>query len=333
MANLPALQNRFSSALTRSDERRLKLFKATVGKDLLPHEIDEAVDWCEVFGANPFAKDIYFFVFKDKDGNRRLTPVLSIMMYRKIAVRTGNYRPSEEPPLFTYDASLIGPANPKGIVDCTITVWQHAHGGWHPIRERIKWDERAPIVRSGEGGDKWEKTGEVYPPGHAKAGKDKYRKVPVGDTIDALDTGKGNWRTMPETMLAKCTEAACFRKGWPEQTAGSYVDGEMDNVIDLTASEILEQSEIDARQAKLGGPAIILDWVDGSNKLDRVPVADVHGRVMDFIRRNREEPGTILAFWDRNKAAFREFWTLKPDEMLDLKKAFEVYEAAAKGAA
>lgn len=326
-----ATVQRFHGALTRSDERRLKLFKHTIGKDLQPHEIDEAIDWCEVFGANPFVKDIYFFVFTDKDGNRRLTPVLSIMMYRKIAARTKDYRPSEEPPLFTYDESLIGPANPRGIVDCTVTVWQHAHGAWHPIRERLRWDERAPIITGGEGGEKWEKTGDVYPPGHAKAGKPKYKKVPVGESVEKLDPGKPNWRTMGETMLAKCTEGAAIRKGWPEQTAGSYVDGEMDNVtIDLTATEIIEESEKQAREAKLGGPAIILDWIDGKNQLDRVPVDQVHGRVRDYIKRNSEEPGTLLAFWERNRASFREFWTMKPDECLDLKKAFEVYEAAAK---
>ena len=33
--------------------------------------------------------------------------------------------------------------------------------------------------------------------------------------MQMLDPRKKNWHQMPETMLAKCTEAACFRKGWP----------------------------------------------------------------------------------------------------------------------
>jgi hypothetical protein len=62
-----------TGALTRRDPRRLDLFRKTVGKDLRGDEIDEAIEWCELYGANPFVKDIYFFVF---DADKRTSAAL-----------------------------------------------------------------------------------------------------------------------------------------------------------------------------------------------------------------------------------------------------------------
>lgn len=306
MSNIVAIRQK--GGLSRADKGRLGLFAKTVGKELLPTEINEAVDWCEVYNANPFTRDIYFFVFDARDPEkRRLAPVLSIGMYRKIASRTGNYRPDENPPVFTHDEKLISQANPKGIFDCTVTVFQYAHGDWHPIRERLRWDERAPLIT-----ETWE------------GPKGSRRKIKLDQPI--LDPSKKNWHTMPETMLAKCVEAAAIRKGWPEETAGSYGDGELDAVhtIDLTASEIIEAAEVEERQAKLGGPSILVDWLD-QKPLTSVPVGDFHGKVMDFIKANAEEPMTILTFADRNAEALRQYWTHKKDEAIDIKKAFETY--------
>lgn len=310
MSNIVAIRQR--GGLSRADKGRLGLFKKTVGKDLLPTEINEAVDWCEVYNANPFTRDIYFFVFDAHNHEkRRLAPVLSIGMYRKIAARTGNYRPDEHPPVFTYDEKLISQANPKGIADCTVTVFQHAHGAWHPIRERLKWEERAPLIT-----ETWE------------GPKGNRRKVTLETPI--LDPGKRNWHTMPETMLSKCVEAAAIRKGWPEETAGSYGEGELDAVqtIELTATEIIEEAETEERQAKLGGPSILVDWLD-QKPLAAVPVADLHGKVMDFIKANAEEPSSILVWADRNAEALRQYWAHKKDEALDIKKAIETYKAGA----
>lgn len=309
MPNAVAIRQR--GGLSRADKGRLSLFQKTVGKDLTPTEINEAVDWCEVYNANPFTRDIYFFVFDAKDHEkRRLAPVLSIGMYRKIASRAGDYRPDENPPVFTYDESLQGPANPRGIVDCTVTAYKYSHGGWHPIRERVRWDERAPLVT-----ETWE------------GPRGQRRKVTLVAPI--LDPAKKNWHTMPETMLAKCAEAAAIRKGWPEETSGSYADGELDGAtIELSASEIVEQADHDERQARIGGPSILIDWLSGP--LVSVPVAELHGKVRDFIKSNAEEPMTILSFADRNRDGMRQFWAHKPDEALDLKRAFETYANTAK---
>lgn len=311
-----AIALRPNGGLTRQDPKRIKLFTQTVGKDLVGPEIDEAIEWCELYGANPFVKDIYFFVYgKVGQKGRKVVPVLSISMYRKIAARTKNYRPDEDPPRITYDEGKISAANPKGIVSCELSVFMHSHGQWHRITSRLRWEERAPIIQ----GFKLVDTGETWPDGNPK--KDK---VPDPTKPAMLDAGKQNWHTMPETMLAKCVEADAIRKAWPEETAGSYAEGELDrsDIITLTATEILEETEKDERLARVGGPAITIQWAD-HEALQRVPVGQAADRVLEFIAKNKEEPSAIAVWEDRNRYALQELWAMDKSAGLEVKKALE----------
>lgn len=326
-----------SGALTRRDPKRLELFTRTKGKKLRGSEIDLAIEMSEIYGANPLVNDIYFFVFNENDDEKRyVVPVLSVGLYRKIAARAGDYRPDDRATRFTYDKSLKGPANPRGIVDCEVTVWKHSHGEWHPITQRLRWDERAPIIEDGADGFKWEATGEVYPEGHPKAGKPKHRKVAVGEVVVKLDPTKKNWQTMPETMLEKCTEVAAIRKGWPNETAGSYGEGELDmvNVIDLTATEIIEQEAQRSRLERVGAlNTIMIDWMDGQ-QLQAVPTGKFHDRAVEFIQSHSkpgaEEFSTILAWWDKNRSSIRHFWGIDKGAGVDLNKRIEVIRAKAQ---
>jgi phage recombination protein Bet len=302
----------------------LALFTKTVGKDLVGAEIDEALEWCELYQANPFTKDIYFFAFgKHGTDERRVVPVLSIGLYRKIASRSGNYRPDEQPPRFVYDDAKRSPANPTGMVSCEVTVYRHAHGGWHPITSRLRWEERAPIMV--DGAFKWEDTGEVW----ADSGKPKRKKVPIGDGSAVLDPGKKNWHTMPETMMAKCTEVDAMRKGWPNETAGSYVPEEMDalHTIELTATEIIETHEKTERLSKLGdGPGVMVQW-GPADALERVPVGKFGDRVLDWIGahmiKGAEEPGAVMEWHARNREALREYWAHDKAGALEVKAKLE----------
>lgn len=302
-----ALQQRLANPvarLSRSKQTLLRMFRNGVGRDLNPNEFDEATMWCEMFGANPIANDIYFFVFdKDKPDKRRMVPVLSINLYRKTAARSGNYRPDDRPARFTYDEKLIGPANPKGIVNCEVTVYRHAHGEWHPITTRLSWDERAPLVT-----EQWE------------GPKGSRRKVELDTPV--LDPSKPNWRTMPETMLAKCCEADAIRKGWPEEMSGTYSDGELDrsDVLDLTPSEVLYASEQEDRRARIGGVGIIFDWCNG-DPLEAVPPGQVADRVIAWMREH--DADRLALFRDRNRHALKQFWAHSPGDALEIKKAME----------
>ena len=297
---------RATGALTRQDPRRLQLFVKTVGKELVGPEIDEALEWCQLYGANPFTRDIYFFVFDAKDPDkRRVVPVLGIGLYRKIAARAGNYRPDEQPPRFSYDEAAKSPTNPTGMLWCEVSVYRHSHGAWHPITSRLKWEERAPLK-------------EIW----AEDEKTNRRKPTGRFEIDAKKT---NWRTMPETMMAKCCEADAIRKGWPSETAGSYVAEEMDaaQTIDLTATEIVEKVETAERMAKIGGPSLIVDWCDGK-PLERVLVGKMGDRALAFIAAASVESPSLVAAWaDRNRYALQEYWALDKAGALEVKKAIE----------
>lgn len=329
-----------TGALTRRDPSRLALFKRTVGKDLRGSEIDTAIELCEVYGANPFTKDLHFFIFHADDPEKRnVVPVLSIGMYRKIAARSGNYRPDDKPPRFTYDDKLVGLANPKGIIDCEVTVYRHAHGEWFPIMSRIRWEERAPLIEEGADGHKWVPVDppDVWPEGHKRAGQPKMRKVPVGEPTVKLDPKKQHWRTMPETLLGKCTEADAIRKGWPNEVSGSYAEGELDqaHTIELTATEIIDNAEREDRFAKIGGAnALMIDWCDGE-ALQRVPVGKFYDAAMAFIAKHmksgEEEAAAILHWRERNRNSLQEYWAMEKDAALSLKRELEKVEESTKG--
>jgi phage recombination protein Bet len=299
----------------------LQLFVRTAGKELHGTEIDEAVLWCEVYGANPLLKDIYFFVFDAADPKkRRVVPVLSIQLYRKNADKCGNYRPDDKPPRFTYDDALAGPDNPRGILDCEVTVWKHAHGAWHPITERVRWDERAPIIEDGENVE-WIDTGETWP----DTGKPKKRKKVTGNVIRKLDPTKRNWLTMPETMLAKCTEAAAIRKGWPDATAGSYTDGELDaaHTIELTATEILTAEAEQSRLAKVNAlDTIMVQW-DPEGQFDRVPLGQMADRSLAWIGDSARTGKDLMTWRYRNEHSLKEFWARAKTDALAVKAALE----------
>lgn len=322
-----------TGALTRRDPRRLALFCKTVGKDLQGDEIDEAIEWCELYGANPFVKDIYFFVFEKNDPDkRRVVPVLGIGLYRKIAARTGNYRPDDAPPRFAYDESAKSQANPTGMLWCEVSVNVFSHGAWHKVTSRLRWEERAPI-KSGE--TRWEKTGEFYPDGHAKAKKPKYRKVIDQSAPDILDPDKRNWHSMPETMMAKCTEADAIRKAWPNETAGSYVAEEMDSAltIDATATEIAESYAAEQRLKQVGmANSILIDWLDNSG-IAPVPVGQFGDRAIAWVRENASEPMTVSVWRDRNRHALNEYWGRDKAGALALKQTIEPIIAQAMQAA
>lgn len=328
-----------TGALTRRDPQRLALFRKTVGKDLVGSEVDEAVEWAEVYGANPLTRDLYFFCFGEYGKpDRKVVPVLSIGLYRKIAARSGSYRPDDRAPRFNYDEGLVGPANPKGILDCEVTVYRFSHGEWFPITSRIKWAERAPVIEGGDGTWEDDPSGAVYPVGHKRAGKVKRRFVRTGDAVPMLDPNKKNWHTMPETMLAKCTEVDAIRKGWPNETAGSYGEGELDQaeVLDLTATEVIEKAERQDRFERIGGlNAVMVDWLDG-DALQRVPSGKFYDAAMAFIQKhmkpNDEEASVVLQWRDKNKNALQEYWALEKDAALSLKKELERVEAFHKGA-
>jgi len=298
MSNIVSIAR--TGALTRRDPRRLDLFRKTVGKELRGDEIDEAIEWCELYGANPFVKDIYFFVFDaDKKDKRRVVPVLGIGLYRKIAARTGNYRPDDAPPRFAYDEALKDKTNPTGMVWCEVSVNVYSHGAWHKVASRLKWEERAPIKEIWDNGK------------------------PTGTF--RLDPKKENWHRMPETMMAKCCEADAIRRAWPNETAGSYVTEEMDSAhtIEATAVEIAEGYASEQRMKQIGAAnSLLIQW-DANGPIVQVPVGQFGDRAIEWIRANADESGAVQLWAERNRFALREYWARDAAGAFEVKKVLE----------
>lgn len=312
------------NALAMAEDKRLALARRTVAKDCDTAEFDLFMHICNAVKLDPLRRQIYAFVFgKDDPAKRKMTVVTAIDGYRSIAERTQNYRPDTQAPRIECSDDAKCPAkNPLGIVRAEVMVYKFAHGDWFPVVGEAYWDEFAPIVETSDGGYEWVETGQVYPAGHAKAGKPKFKKVPLGDVALALDPSKPNWRKMPRVMIAKCAEAQAIRRAWPDDFSGLEVEEETDRrmSIELTASEMADAAESADRFARIGGPnAITVDWCDGE-PLQRVPVGQFGDRVLEFIR---DTPSKAAFFQQRNADALKEYWAKDKSGALDLKAAFE----------
>lgn len=297
------------TSLILAKDSDIALARRTVAADLTPAELDLFVHMARRYQLDPLRRQIYALAYnKDNPQKRRVVYITAIDGYRTIAERTGNYRPGQRSVEQSDDAK--DPAtNPQGIISATASVFKYAHGEWHEFSETVYWEEFAPLK-------------EVWAWDDAKG-----KKAPTGKF--ELDRS-GNWARMGRVMLTKCAEAQALRRGWPDEYGDLYVADEMDRakVIDITPHEQAERAETQERQAKLGGPSILVDWLD-QKPLTAVPVDQLHGKVMDFIRDNAGEPSSILVWADRNAEALRQFWAHKKDEALDIKKAIETYRAGA----
>lgn len=295
------------SALTNFDmtARQIALVQNTVAKDCNDDEFNLFMEAARSYGLDPFRKQVLPLVFgknaKDQS-KRRMSIVVSRDGLRVIAQRCKNYRPASEPAEVVFDDALKGPTNPKGIVLARVKLWQQDNRNeWFPVIGEAYWDEFAPIA------DEW-------------AEGDDGKRRPTGKKT--LDTS-GNWPRMPVVMITKCAEAQALRAGWPEQFGGVFAEEEMDRakVIDMTASEIVEQEREEVRMKALAGSnAITMAWGDGW-ALENVPLGQFMDRAIEFIKDNDWQ--TVGKWASTNRAGLQMFWAKAPGDALELKKLIE----------
>ena len=325
MTNAVALRPTSTAVAVTDDGKALALVRRTVAADTNNDEFDLFIHMARAMRLDPLRRQIYAVVYSKNDPKKRkMSLIVGIDGFRTVADRTGNYRPDEEEPTIEIDTALCGPANPAGIVKATVRVFKFSHDQWHRVTASAYWDEYAPIR------EEWSEveqvdTGQKWPDGNTK-----YTTRPkTGATkIRTLDTG-GQWGKMPRVMLAKVAEALALRKAWPDDFSNVYAEEEVERSrsLEASASAIVEQAAVAERQAKIGSPAITIDWCDGQ-ALEGVPVGKFADRAMAFIDANVEEPSTILAWAHRNAHSLKEFWALNKTDALAIKKKIEAASAS-----
>lgn len=318
------------------NEKQLSLIRRTVaadcdrdskGANLALGEFDWFASICRSLQLDPLKRQCYAFVFnKDKPQYRRMVPVVAIAGYRAIAERTGCYRPDDQLPVFVYDEKLKNPqSNPKGIVSVTARVFKYVQGEWFAVPAEADWEAYAPLIEHPEGGYEMQDTGEKWPDGNPKK-----KKVAKGKITMQLDPNKERWRVDPKGMLAKCAEALALRKAWPDNFSGTYAEGELDkaHTLELTATELADAGEQERRLEQIGGGSkILMDWMDGE-PLSPVPVGQLGDQAIAFIRKNKEEPSSIISWQERNRHGLQQFWAMDKDAALAVKQEIEKATAA-----
>lgn len=284
---------------------QLSLVKSTIAKDCNHDEFNLFMEAAKSYGLDPFRKQILPMVFNKNardQSKRRLSIIVARDGLRVIAQRCKNYRPASDKAEWETDPALAGPLNPKGLISCTVYLWQQdSRGEWFKVKGEAEWDEFAPIA------EEW-------------AEDEQGRRRPTGKKV--LDAS-GNWAKMPRVMLEKCAEAQALRAGWPEQFGGIYAEEEMDRakVLDLTATEIVEAEAEERRMIAIGAQdAITVTWGDGW-ALETVPVGQFADRAAEFIEQT--EPDVLAKWRDANRVGLQQFWAKSPNDALAVKKLLE----------
>ena len=286
---------------------QLRTIKHTVAADTNDLEFDLFMEACRSYGLDPFRKQIHAVVYsKDKPDKRKMSIIVSRDGLRVLAQRCNDYRPASEPARIEYDDGSKGPANPKGIVSATVTLWkQDNRGEWYPVIGEAYWDEFAPII------DEW-------------AWDDaKGKRAPTGKK-----SVEGNWAKMPIVMITKCAESQALRAGWPDQFGNINSEEEMTRLaVDQTATETLREMEKSEREARIGGRGVLMVF-DDAMKLEKVPMGNIADRCLEFVK--QATPDEAHAFRIRNENSLREFWAHSPADALAVKKALDAKEAQMK---
>lgn len=97
--------------------------------------------------------------------------------------------------------------------------------------------------------------------------------------FEEYDTGRGNWSTMPRTMLAKVAESHALRKAFPAVMSGMYEESEMDQAIEGTARVTGSRAHVDQDTGEIQEP-------DPQAAMKRLhAVAAQHGITHDDLHR------------------------------------------------
>lgn len=188
-----------STALIQFTNKEIELLRKTIAPGANTDQLALFVQVCGQLGLNPFARQIYAVVRKDK-----MTIQTSIDGYRLLAQRSGEYA-GQDGPLW-YDAET------KEWSD----VW---------IKSTPPAAAKVGVMRKG-----------FTKPIYAVARFDSYAVRKWNQATQKMDGELTDmWGKMPEVMISKVAEALALRRAFPAELSGIYTKEEMEQADVPTA--------------------------------------------------------------------------------------------------
>ena len=172
--------------------RQMELLTRTICPGATRDQLELFVYVCKRTGLDPFAKQIYGIMRKQKEGDAwvpKLVIQTGIDGYRLTAHRTGQYAGQDD--------TEFGPTVQSDGIE---------HPEWAKTTVyKLFGNNRVAFT----GMARWK----------------EYRQMAKGRDDKPYLTGK--WSDMPFNQLAKCSEALALRKGFPAELGGVYVEDEL----------------------------------------------------------------------------------------------------------
>ena len=211
-----------STAMIDFNEAEVALLKSQIAPGATDGQLALFIQVCRQTGLNPFARQIYAVIRKEKQRDGSYEPKMSIQTsidgYRLLAQRSGEY------------AGQDGP------------YWYNHHTReWSDV-----WLEDFPPAAAKVGVMRKGFTQPIY----AVARFDSYAVRNYDGKLSNL------WNKMPELMIAKVSESLALRRAFPAELSGIYTDAEMEQA-DTSAKSVvaattpMPQTEEDKKKARL----------------------------------------------------------------------------------